>query len=204
MSQFTLETKALKWIPVESVNILTSVNSQLTNWTGSEPLGDTCRLYIFFKVLQGLSNYSCACSVAKSCPTLCNPMDYNPPGLSVHGIFQARILEWVATSYFRESSQPSDWTHVSCVSCITGIFFATMPPEKHIYYIASKGQGSWGIYTPASVRILLRDAPRVLMFPEFPACFVGGQKGLQLLDKVWGRDADADKWSWGICTTREE
>ena len=34
--------------------------------------------------------------VSKSCPTLCNPMDYNPPGSSVHGILQARILKWVA------------------------------------------------------------------------------------------------------------
>ena len=37
---------------------------------------------------------------------------------SVHGIFQARILGWVAIFYSRESSQPRDWTHVSCISCI--------------------------------------------------------------------------------------
>ena len=41
-------------------------------------------------------------------PTLCNPMDYSPPGSSVHGIFQARILEWVAISSSRESSQPRE------------------------------------------------------------------------------------------------
>ena len=40
------------------------------------------------------------------------------PGSSVHGIFQARILEWVAITYFRGSSQPSDWTGISWVSCI--------------------------------------------------------------------------------------
>ena len=40
------------------------------------------------------------------------------PGSSVHGIFQARILEWVATSYYRGSSQPRDWTCISWVSCI--------------------------------------------------------------------------------------
>ena len=45
-------------------------------------------------------------------------MEYSPPGSSVHGNFQARILEWVATSYPRGSSQFSDWTRVSCVSCI--------------------------------------------------------------------------------------
>ena len=37
-----------------------------------------------------------ACELSQSCPTLCDPMDYNPPGSSVHGIFQARIVEWVA------------------------------------------------------------------------------------------------------------
>ena len=42
--------------------------------------------------------------VAESCPTLCDPMDYSPPGSSVHGIFQARVLEWVAISFSRGSS----------------------------------------------------------------------------------------------------
>ena len=46
-------------------------------------------------------------------------MDWSPPGSSVHGIFQARILEWVAISSCRRSSQPRDRTHVSCVSCIS-------------------------------------------------------------------------------------
>ena len=39
--------------------------------------------------------------VAQSCPTLCDPMEYSPPGFSIHGIFQARILEWVAISFSR-------------------------------------------------------------------------------------------------------
>ena len=46
----------------------------------------------------------CVCSVTQLCPTLCNPMDYNPPGSSVLGIFQTRILEWVAFSSLRGSS----------------------------------------------------------------------------------------------------
>ena len=49
----------------------------------------------------------------QSYPTLCNYMNCSPPGSSVHGIFQARILEWVATSFSRRSSQPRDWTPVS-------------------------------------------------------------------------------------------
>ena len=47
--------------------------------------------------------YIC-CLVAQSCPTLCDPMDCSPPGFSVHGISQARILEWVAISFSRGSS----------------------------------------------------------------------------------------------------
>ena len=57
-------------------------------------------------------------SVAQLYPTLCDPMDCNPPGSSVHGILQARILEWVVISSSRGSSQPRDRTHVSYVSCI--------------------------------------------------------------------------------------
>ena len=44
--------------------------------------------------------------VAQSCPTLCDPVDCSPPGSSVHGILQARILEWVAILFSRGSSQP--------------------------------------------------------------------------------------------------
>ena len=55
-------------------------------------------------------------AVAQSCPTLCDPVDCSPPGSSVHGILQARILEWVAISYSRGSSQPRDWTQVSCIA----------------------------------------------------------------------------------------
>ena len=50
----------------------------------------------------------------KSCLILCDSMDCSPPGSSVHGIFQARILEWVAISCSRGSSSPRDWTCVSC------------------------------------------------------------------------------------------
>ena len=46
--------------------------------------------------------------VTQSCPTLCNPMDCSLPGSSVHGIFQARVLAWVAISFFRGLSQLRD------------------------------------------------------------------------------------------------
>ena len=54
--------------------------------------------------------------VTQSCLTLCDPMDCSPVGSSVHGILQAKILEWVAISFSRESSQPRDWTQVSRIA----------------------------------------------------------------------------------------
>ena len=58
--------------------------------------------------------------VAQSCPILCDPTDCSPPGSSVHEILQARIVEWVAISFSRDSSQLKDQTWVSHT---TGRFF---------------------------------------------------------------------------------
>ena len=55
-------------------------------------------------------------SVAQSCPTHCNPMDCSPPGSSVHGILQARLLEWVAISFSRRSSWPRGLN--PCLLCL--------------------------------------------------------------------------------------
>ena len=58
----------------------------------------------------------CTRSVSQLCPTLCNPMNCLL-GSSVHGTFQARILEWVTISFSRASSQSRDQIHFSCTSC---------------------------------------------------------------------------------------
>ena len=74
-------------------------------------------------------------SVTQSCPTLCDPVDYSPPGSSVHGILQAGILVWVAISFSRGSSWPRDQTHVSCVSRIdrqTLYYWATREAPKSL------------------------------------------------------------------------
>ena len=55
---------------------------------------------------------------ALSCQLFCSPMGCSPPGSSVHGSLQARMLEWVAISSSRGSSRPRNGTHVSYVSCI--------------------------------------------------------------------------------------
>ena len=66
-----------------------------------------------------------ACSVAQSCPILCDPMDCSMPGSSVHGIFQARILEWVAISSSMGSSSPRchDCFHLLFPFCKKSIWF---------------------------------------------------------------------------------
>ena len=61
--------------------------------------------------------------VTQSCLTLCDPKDCSPPGSSVHGVLQARVLEWFAFSFSKGPSRLRDQTQVSCVSCIAGRFF---------------------------------------------------------------------------------
>ena len=63
--------------------------------------------------------------VSQLCLTLCDPLDCSPLGSSVHGILQARILEWVAMLSSRGSSRPRDQIQVSCISSLAGGFFTT-------------------------------------------------------------------------------
>ena len=72
------------------------------------------------------------------CPTLCNPMDCSPPDASVHGILQARILEWVATPFSRGSSQPKDWT---LISYIAGGFFTVWATREA--FLRGEGGLKW-------------------------------------------------------------
>ena len=61
-------------------------------------------------------NLCYCCLVAKLCPALLGPIDCSPPGSSIHGISEARILEWVAISFPRGTSQSRDQAHITCVS----------------------------------------------------------------------------------------
>ena len=81
-----------------------------------------CIIYFTAYIYYGPYSSICGCvySVTESCLTLCSPMDCSSPGSSVHGTLQARILEWVAMPSSRGSSQPKDWTQVSCTA---GKFF---------------------------------------------------------------------------------
>ena len=72
---------------------------------------------------------------------LCDPINCRSSGSSVHGILQARILEWVALSYSRGPSPPRDGMRVSRVSCIGRWFFTTAPPGKLLGFFNGPGPG---------------------------------------------------------------
>ena len=85
----------------------------------------------------------CCCLVTKLFLILWDPTDCSLPDSSVYGISQARILEWVTISFFRGSSQPRDWTHVSCIFRQILYLSATREADYwvnilHILYV------SWG------------------------------------------------------------
>ena len=90
-------------------------------------------LYMLYLGFSGSSaGEESACSagvkwseVDQSCPTFCDPMDYNLPGSLVHGILRARILEWVAISFSRGSSRQRDRTWAFHIASRFFIFWAT-------------------------------------------------------------------------------
>ena len=109
--------------------------------------------------------------VSQLCPTLLQPtrwiaahqVDCSTPGFSVHGIFQARILEWVAISFSKGSSWSRDWTHTFCVSCIAGRFFTTEPLGKPYGFP----------FYPSNVAVPKLDALAPLFF-KFYLFLIGG------------------------------
>ena len=99
-------------------------------------------------------------------------MDYNLPGSSVHGILQAKILEWVAMPFSKESSQPKDQTHISYVSCLGRRVMVQLVknlPAMQQTRIQSLGQedpSEKGMATHSTIlawRILWREEPGKLI-----------------------------------------
>ena len=80
--------------------------------------------------------------VTQSCLTLCDPMDCSPPGSSVPGILQAKILEWAAISFSRGSSRPRDQTHASCIGRQNLYHWVTREGYMIVYIHAWKWSGS--------------------------------------------------------------
>ena len=106
----------------------TRKTTSLTRWTFvgkvmSLLFNMLSRLVIAFP--PGSSEFS---EFTQSCPTPCDPMDCSLPGSSIYGIFQARILEWVAISFSRRYSWPGDWTQVSRI--VSGRFTVWATRER--------------------------------------------------------------------------
>ena len=125
-------------------NFLRSVRVWSPNSTGNR----VC----FSPLLLSVIIYYCCVRIL--CLTLCDPVDCSPPGSSVYGILQARILEWIGMPSSRGSSQPRDQTHVSCISCIgRQILYhcspwedTPLPPNIHSPMPATPALSkSWGI-----------------------------------------------------------
>ena len=89
--------------------------------------------------------------VAQLCPTLCDPTDY-----TVHGILQARILEWVAFRFSRGSSQPRDWTQVSHIA---GRFFTSWATRETV-----------GIYNSKKDNSCLQEVHDIVIIPQNYIC----------------------------------
>ena len=96
---------------------------------------------------------------------LCDPMDYSPAGSSVHGLLQARMLEWLAISYSRGSSRPRDWSWISCISCIG---------RRVLYHCAWEASSKGSLYSvsPRTVQIssILPHNPDIRMCYKYK-CF---------------------------------
>ena len=91
------------------------------------------------KLLENLTAAAAAAESLQSCPTLCNPIDGSPPGSSLHGISQARSLEWVAISFCRGSSRPRDQTHVFCISRWISTTEPSGKPRSRVSYVIVRG-----------------------------------------------------------------
>ena len=134
--------------------------------SGMEPVSPTCSWILYhWTTREALSNifvspWETFCAIpmvneaslskslllAQLCPTLCDPVDCSPPGSSVRGILQARILEWVAISFSRGSSPPRDQTQLSCTAGRFFIIWATREVLPSASSVAILGLSELGFY----------------------------------------------------------
>ena len=111
---------------------------------------------------------------AQSCPTLCDPMDY-----TVHGILQARILEWEAVPFSRGSSKPRDWTHISRIE---GTFFTSWVTRE-----AQEYRSGWSIPSPADLPDPgVKPGSPALQADSLPPELSGKPKRRQTLLEIFG------------------
>ena len=112
----------------------------LVSWNSTQELSHPPHVFVclyHYQFLDSCFTYRLmicvsVCVVIQSCHTLCDSMDCSPPSSSVHGIFHARILTQVAISSDRGSSQPRDWTCVSCMGRQILVFITEQPGKLRL------------------------------------------------------------------------
>ena len=116
------------------------------------------------------------------CLTLCDPVHCSLPGSSIYGIFQARVLEWVAIAFSRRSSRPRDWTRVSCIvgRCFT-VWATREAGKSHKYLLSVPFTGMWK---------MMWGRP-LYPWTLAPCC--------RLVPKSSFRDGDLQAEFWGAC-----
>ena len=88
-------------------------------------------------------NCYCCCLVGKLEVCLCDSIDCRPPGSSVYGISQAKILEWVAISFSRGTSQSRDWIHISCTGSLPLSHLRSPSQKNKCTYMARRRMQFW-------------------------------------------------------------
>ena len=114
-------------------------------------------IYWYYLIITIISFCVFVCVCAQSCPTLGDHRDCSLPGSFDHGIFQARILEWVAISFSRGSSSSRDWTRVSCISCI----------GKQILYQGATWEALIILYNIIQISIITDCVSCVILYMSF-------------------------------------
>ena len=129
-----------------------------------------------------LQAFALKVKVAQSCPTLCDPMDY-----TVHGILQARILEWVAFPFSRGSSQPRDQTQVSCTAGILATHFSILawkiPWIEEPCRLQSMGLQRVGHNRATSLllyQLSHKGSPRIVEWVAYPFSSGSSDPGIEL------------------------
>ena len=112
------------------------------------------------------------------CPTPGSSTDCSPSGSSIHGILQARILEWVAISLSRGSSWPSHWTQVSC---ITGRFFTVWATREATIYFSSLSQM---LLSFSLIGSTLKIIPRGTLSSQIGPLYYQGSKGFYFISSL--------------------
>ena len=145
--------------------------------------------------------FICECSVTQSCLTLCDPMDWSLPGTSVHGILQARMLEWVTISFSRGSSQPRDLIRVFCVSCIGRWFFTPRATWEAYLSVEARKDLAFLVYLQTSSQVmacvLLLEACPVCLSPTLSCLHLWGSLPRSIIFLPLSlKDPDARK-DWG-------